>query len=212
MSGVVALRSSLHDESGPLVEVTPPCWDGNAITTGVTRCLVPWAVTRENLRVSEKIPLGICGHSANLRTEVPQMPIRDLARDEIVSVGPETPILDVARRMRDENVGSVVVTNDDVPTGIVTDRDLTTRVLAEAMEADGHTADDVMSTNVCAVGPDSGVYEALEAMSENGVRRLPICGENDEIEGIVTADDLLELLADESRQLASVIQTQRPGY
>ncbi|MEZ3117402.1 CBS domain-containing protein [Halobaculum sp. MBLA0147] len=140
------------------------------------------------------------------------MPIRDLARDEIVSVGPETPVLDVARRMRDENVGSVVVTNDDVPAGIVTDRDLTTRVLAEAMEADGHTADDVMSTNVCAVGPDAGVYEALEVMSENGVRRLPICGENDEIEGIVTADDLLELLADESRQLASVIQTQRPGY
>lgn len=140
------------------------------------------------------------------------MPIRDLARDEIVSVGPETPVLDVARRMRDDNVGSVVVTNDDVLAGIVTDRDLTTRVLAEAMEADGHTAGDVMSTNVCAVDPDTGVYEALEVMSEHGVRRLPICGENDEVEGIVTADDLLELLADESRQLASVIQTQRPGY
>jgi CBS domain-containing protein len=114
--------------------------------------------------------------------------------------------------MRDQNVGSVVVTNGTSLAGIVTDRDLTTRVLAEETVPADQTAGDIMSTNVCAIGPDAGFYEAAQAMSENGVRRLPICDENDELVGIITADDLTELLAEENQQLASIIQTQRPTY
>ncbi|MEF8814947.1 MAG: CBS domain-containing protein [Halovenus sp.] len=140
------------------------------------------------------------------------MPIEDLAREDVVSASPETPVTDLARQMRDENVGSVVITNDDIPTGIVTDRDLTTRVLAEETASTDQTADDVMSTDLCAVGPDAGFYEAAQVMSENGVRRLPVCDEADELVGIITADDLTELLADENQQLAAVIQSQRPEY
>jgi CBS domain-containing protein len=140
------------------------------------------------------------------------MPIEDLARTEVVSASPETPVPELAQRMRDENVGSVVVTNDNSPTGIVTDRDLTTRVLAEEAAPADRTAEDVMSRDLCAVGPDAGFYEAAEVMSENGVRRLPVCDENDELVGIITADDLTELLADENQQLAAVIRSQRPEY
>lgn len=115
--------------------------------------------------------------------------------------------------MRDESVGSVVITNDDrTPVGIVTDRDLSTRVLADEAAPTDQTAGDVMSTNLCEVDPDAGFYEAAQVMSENGVRRLPVCSEEDELVGIITADDLTELLADEQEQLASVIQAQRPSY
>jgi CBS domain-containing protein len=145
-------------------------------------------------------------------TEATAMPIEDLARTEVVSASPETSVSELAQQMRDENVGSVVVTNDNSPTGIVTDRDLTTRVPAEETTPADQTADDVMSTDLCTVGPDAGFYEAAQAMSENGVRRLPVCDENDELVGIITADDLTELLADENQQLASVIQAQRPEY
>lgn len=140
------------------------------------------------------------------------MPIQDLARDEVVTAGPETSITDLARLMRDRDVGSVVITEDRVPAGIVTDRDLTTRVLAEEAELIGPTASDVMSTDLCTVGPDDGFYEAAQEMSENGVRRLPICTDDDELVGIITADDLTELLADEQQQLAAVIRSQRPSY
>ena len=140
------------------------------------------------------------------------MPIQDLARADVVSAPPETPVAELARRMRDEHVGSVVITDDRAPAGIVTDRDLATRVLADGSESTERTAGDVMSTDLCAVGPDAGFYEAAEVMSENGVRRLPICDENDELVGIITADDLTELLSDESQQLASVIRAQRPEY
>jgi len=140
------------------------------------------------------------------------MPIRDLARDSVVSASPETPVPELARQMRDENVGSVVVTDGDSPTGIVTDRDLATRALADEAAAADLSAADVMSSDLWTVGPDAGFYEAAQVMSDNGVRRLPVCDESDALVGIITADDLTELLADESQELAKVIRAQRPEY
>jgi CBS domain-containing protein len=140
------------------------------------------------------------------------MPVTDLAREDVVSAAPDARVPELAGLMRDENVGSVVVTNDQSPVGIVTDRDLTTRVVAEGTDPDGVTAEDVMSTDLCVVGPDAGFYEAAQAMSEHGVRRLPVCDDDDELVGIVTADDLTELLSDEHDQLAAVVRAQRPSY
>ncbi len=140
------------------------------------------------------------------------MPIQDLARDDVVSASPETSVSELSRQMRDESVGSVVITNDDQTVGIVTDRDLTTRVLAEEANPNDQTAEDVMSTDLCTVSPESGFYEAAQTMSEHGVRRLPVCTDDGKLAGIITADDLTELLADEQQQLAAVIQAQRPSY
>lgn len=140
------------------------------------------------------------------------MPIQDIARTEVVSAGERASITELARLMRDENVGSVVITNDGSPMGIVTDRDLTTRVLAEATDPSDLTARDVMSTDLCTVGPDAGFYESAQVMSDNAVRRLPVCTESDELVGIITADDLTELLSDEHQQLAAILRNQRPAY
>lgn len=140
------------------------------------------------------------------------MPIQDLARDDVVTARAETPVTELAQRMRDESVGSVVVTNDAHPIGIATDRDLATRVVANGAEPNDLTAEDVMSGELCTVSPEAGFYEAAQTMSENGVRRLPICSAEDELVGIVTADDLAELLSDEHQQLAEIIRSQRPPY
>ncbi len=140
------------------------------------------------------------------------MPIQELARNDVVTAKEEASINRLARLMREEDVGSVVITNGGSPTGIVTDRDLTTRVLAEERETDELRAKDVMSEDLCSVSPDSGFYEAAEVMSDNAVRRLPIITDADELVGIITADDLTELLADEHQQLAAVLRNQRPAY
>lgn len=140
------------------------------------------------------------------------MPIQDLAREDVVSGGPETSVAKLARAMRDENVGSIVITRDDGPVGIVTDRDLTVKVLAEETNPDVLTAEDVMSPDLCTVDPGAGFYEAASVMSEHGVRRLPVCATDGELTGIITVDDLTELLAEENDQLASVIRAQRPEY
>ncbi|AFZ74172.1 CBS domain-containing protein [Natronobacterium gregoryi] len=140
------------------------------------------------------------------------MPVENLARSDIVTATTDESIQEIAATMAAENVGSVVITDGDEPAGIVTDRDLTLQVIAEGESADGMTAEDVMSTDLCTIEHDGGFYEATELMSEHGVRRLPVVDSDGELTGIITVDDLHELLADEHQQLAAVVQAQRPPY
>ncbi|MEF8840177.1 MAG: CBS domain-containing protein [Haloarculaceae archaeon] len=139
------------------------------------------------------------------------MPIEDLARSDVVTADPETPVTELAATMEAENVGSVVVTNGDTPVGIVTDRDLAVRVLGADADPAERTAEDVMTSDLCTAEAGTGFYEVTDLMAEHGVRRIPIC-EGDTLVGIITADDLNELLADEQQRFAAVIRAQRPEY
>jgi signal-transduction protein with cAMP-binding, CBS, and nucleotidyltransferase domain len=139
------------------------------------------------------------------------MPIEDLARSEAVTADPETSVPDLAATMAEENVGSIVLTDDETPIGIVTDRDLTVRVLGNAVDPTEQTAEDVMTSDLCTAEPGAGFYEAANLMAEHGIRRLPIC-EDDTLVGIITADDVTELLADEQQHLGDIIRAQRPEY
>lgn len=139
------------------------------------------------------------------------MPIDDLARSEVVTADAEQSIADVASTMDEESVGSVVVTDGESPIGIVTDRDLTLRVLGEQADPSGLTVGDVMTEDPYTIERSAGFYDATSLMSEHGIRRLPVV-ENGSLVGIITADDLTELLADEEQQLAEVIRAQRPEY
>jgi signal-transduction protein with cAMP-binding, CBS, and nucleotidyltransferase domain len=139
------------------------------------------------------------------------MPIEDLARSEAVTAGPETPVTDLAATMDEESVGSIVITDDQTPIGIVTDRDLAVRVLGNTVDPTEQTAEDVMTTDLCTAEPGAGFYEAANLMAEHGIRRLPLC-EGDTLVGIITADDVTELLADEQQHLGEIIRAQRPEY
>lgn len=139
------------------------------------------------------------------------MPIEDLARSDVVTAPSETSVTELASTMDEQNVGSIVITEGETPVGIVTDRDLTVRVLSEQANTDT-PATDVMSEDLCTINSENGFYEAAQLMSEHGIRRLPVCNADDELTGIITADDLTELLADEQQQLAEIIRAQRPPY
>lgn len=139
------------------------------------------------------------------------MPLEDLARSDAVTASPEAPVAELAATMDEENVGSVVITNDETPVGIVTDRDLTVRVLGEGVDPTEQTAEDVMTSDLCTAEPDTGFYEAATLMADHGIRRLPVC-EGDTLVGIIAADDMTELLADEQQLLGAIIRAQRPDY
>ncbi|WP_255190937.1 CBS domain-containing protein [Natronobeatus ordinarius] len=140
------------------------------------------------------------------------MPVENLARNDVVTATPETPIQELAATMNDSDVGSIVITDGPDPVGIVTDRDLAMRVLAEGADPAEHTAEDVMSAELCTIDRHAGFYKATELMSEHGVRRLPVVDSDGNLAGIITADDLNELLADEQQELAGVVRAQRPPY
>ena len=139
------------------------------------------------------------------------MPIEDLARSEVVTADPNATVAELAQTMDEQAVGSIVITDGNEPVGIVTDRDLTIRVLGEETDPSSLAANGVMSENLYTIDRGDGFYQAAELMSEHGIRRLPVC-DDDELVGIITADDFTELLADEQHQLANVIRAQRPPY
>jgi CBS domain-containing protein len=139
------------------------------------------------------------------------MPIEDLARSDVVTADPNTPVPDLAATMDEEDVGSVVVTDGDEPVGIVTDRDLAVRVLAADVDPATQTASDVMTGDLVTIDRGAGFYEATNLMAEHGIRRLPVL-DGETLVGIIAGDDLTELLADEQQQFAAVIQAQRPEY
>ncbi|MDY6817866.1 MAG: CBS domain-containing protein [Halobacteriales archaeon] len=139
------------------------------------------------------------------------MAIIDLARTEVITVSPATSIAEVGRILRDEDVGSVVVTDGNRPVGIVTDRDLAVKVLAEGHAPESMTAEDVMTADLFTIDADAGIYETLRAATEVNVRRIPVT-DGDELAGIVTLDDIIVLLANEFAEVSNIIQAESPPY
>lgn len=138
------------------------------------------------------------------------MPVSDLARNEPVTAAPDEPLQQLASTMRDERIGSVIVEQDGEPVGIVTDRDIAVRAVADG-GADGRTASDVMTEEPCCVDGDTGLLELTQEMCDNAVRRIPVM-EDGELSGIITFDDVERLLTDEHQNLSEVIAANSPAY
>lgn len=142
------------------------------------------------------------------------MTVADLMRDDVVTARPDESAGDLARRMRDEGVGSVVVVDGaGRPIGLVTDRDLAVGPFAAGACPDERTAEAVMTPDPATVAAATGLMALSNHMSEAGVRRMPVVDEDEgALVGIVTMDDLHVLLAVEGRNLAAVIEAESPPY
>jgi CBS domain-containing protein len=115
------------------------------------------------------------------------MNIRDVMTSNPQSVSPSDTIQSAARIMRDEDIGAVPVVDNGRPVGIVTDRDIVLRAVADG-ELDRRVRD-IVSGEVVTVRPDTSTQEAARLMSDHQVRRLPVV-ENDRLVGIVSIGDL----------------------
>lgn len=138
------------------------------------------------------------------------MTIEQLARENVVTVGPDATVLEMAATMDEQNVGSVLVTEGDGLVGIVTDRDLGLRPWDED-DPTSLTATDVMTPDPVSVDPDTGLYDALQRAREANVRRLPVTDEG-ALVGIVTLDDFLVLLSGEFEAVSDIVQAGSPPY
>ncbi len=137
------------------------------------------------------------------------MPIAQICSRGVVIASPDDSLRTVAELMRVHHVGSVIVTRDDAglcrPLGIITDRDIVLALVAKDVSPDAVSAGDVMSEPLETIDENDEVWTALERMRSRGVRRLPVLGAQGELVGIVSADDLLELVAEELSGLARII-------
>lgn len=136
--------------------------------------------------------------------------ISDVAPRRVVTARPDTDAQSLAREMREENVGSVVIKTDAHPVGIVTDRDLTVEVLAEGRTGSETYARELMTASPATVRHDRGIAEAARTMDEHDVRRLPVVDGGDALVGIVSLDDIYRELVREHEHLADVIEAESP--
>ncbi|MFI8848785.1 CBS domain-containing protein [Streptomyces sp. NPDC053499] len=115
--------------------------------------------------------------------------VRDIMTAAPVAVGTLTGVGEVAQRMRDEDIGAVLVTERDELRGLVTDRDLTVRVLAEGRDPLHTTVREVCSPRLVTVSPDDGAADAVVLMRRHSLRRLPVVEEGEAV-GMVALGDL----------------------
>jgi ATP-dependent Lon protease len=118
--------------------------------------------------------------------------IQDVMTKHVHCVGTATTIREVARLMRDYKIGDVLVTDDSGKLcGIVTDRDVVVRAVAEHKDLDTMTVADIESAKLITVAPDSSVDQAVQLMRDHAIRRIPVC-DGDQLLGIVTIGDLAQ--------------------
>ena len=117
------------------------------------------------------------------------MKIKDVMTSDVSFVSPDTPVAEIARRMRDEDIGALPVTENDRMIGMVTDRDIVVRCVASG-SVEGATARTAMSPRVLYCYEDQSVNEILENMAEQQVRRMPVVSREKRLVGVVSIGDL----------------------
>lgn len=117
------------------------------------------------------------------------MKVKDLMSRDVLSVNPDTPVTQIAKIMKDRNIGSVPVVKGDKVVGIVTDRDIVLRDVAMGKDINSVKASDVMTIGLSTATPEMDVHEAARIMSQKQVRRLPVV-ENDRLVGMLALGDV----------------------
>ena len=135
--------------------------------------------------------------------------VRDAMTANPRSIGASASVVEAARLMREEHIGSLPITDDEQLVGMITDRDITTRVVAEAADPKVTPVGDVYSRDLISVTPDKDLEEALQLMARHQVRRLPVV-ENGRLVGIVAQADIA-LREDETKTGALVEAISKPS-
>lgn len=142
------------------------------------------------------------------------MAIGEICNRDVVFAPGETSARGAAELMRGHHVGTVVVVNDTspdrrVPLGIVTDRDLVVAIVAKGLDPESIRLDALMAPDLLTVRETDGIAETIERMRTKGTRRMPVVDASGALLGIVTADDLIDLLAEELTGLARMMAREQ---
>ncbi len=128
---------------------------------------------------------------------------------DVVVAERATSLSEAARLMRERHVGSLVVVEqrkgENVPVGLLTDRDIIVEVVAKALSLEAISVGDIMAPELITVRESDSLWDALQRMRVKAVRRVPVVNERGGLEGILTVDDFLELLSGELADLATLI-------
>src|SRR3989338_681168 len=117
--------------------------------------------------------------------------VRDIMTYKVQISNKQESIFNIARMMYGRKIGSVVVVEGPKPIGIITERDLAYKVVANNIQPKIATARDIMTSPLISIKPNDNVYYAFKIMNEKGIKKLPVTNENGELVGILTQTDML---------------------
>lgn len=137
------------------------------------------------------------------------MPIREICTRDVAVADRAMTIQEAAQVMRRQHVGNVVVVQDrdgkKVPVGIVTDRDIVVSAVATKLDLEIFTVGDLAMQKLTSCREDEGILECIRKMRLKGIRRMPVVDRDGGLVGIVTVDDVIELLAEEMNAVGKLI-------
>jgi CBS domain-containing protein len=119
---------------------------------------------------------------------------RDFMTSLIVAAEHDTPVVEAARLMAAEDIGSLIVTRSEILAGMVTRREVVGAQLLSDEAYHGLVLSDIMTTPVITIGPDADLGQVISLMNQTGERHVPVI-EGDTIIGIITATDIIRVLA-----------------
>ncbi len=129
---------------------------------------------------------------------------------EVVVTEKNTSITEAAMLMRNHHVGDLVIVEKQagktIPTGIITDRDLVVEVIAQKVDPDALSLKDIMSTGLVTVEEKESLLDVLDVMQKKSVRRIVVVDEQGSLQGLLSADDVIELIAEAMTNLTKLVK------
>lgn len=140
------------------------------------------------------------------------MLISELCNREVIIIQKEESALEAARLMRHHHVGDVIIVEEQngvkKPIGIVTDRDLVVEIMATELDPAVITVGDISVAKLLTIQENTGIFDTIQYMRRNAVRRSPVIDDCGGLIGIITLDDLLQLLSEELSELAKLVKRE----
>ncbi len=136
------------------------------------------------------------------------MSLKDLMTEDVTYLPSSATVMDAAKFMTAMNVGSVIVTDGESPSGLITDRDVVAKVIALGKDSSTTKIGEVMVSPVITISEDKDIMDATKLMSTHGIRRLPITDAKGDLAGVVSLDDVLLSLSKEMGNVAATLKKE----
>ncbi len=128
-----------------------------------------------------------------MQEEIASIKVRDVMKRNVVTASPDETVLEAVKRMKEKDVGSVVVVENSKPVGIMTREDVTIKVAAENKLASDVLVKEIMNQPLVTCSEEDDIMRVAAVMNKYGYERLPVVDENNDLKGIISVREILAI-------------------
>ncbi|MDY6930352.1 MAG: CBS domain-containing protein [Halobacteriota archaeon] len=137
-----------------------------------------------------------------------KIPIRDIMTRKVITVDADIDAVDISKKMMENDVGCVIVVEDDIPIGIVSERDIVRKLVSKDAKSSSIKARELMTEPIITVSDDTSLLDTTKKMAMKKIRRLPVMCDNKMV-GIISETDIISVSAEMDRIRAEIIEMSR---